>query len=74
MHYNACSPQLFVYCIPVVNATLYIAPSHLFGVMQLNMYLLRSVWTHAGALVPMDMTPDTKTRVPTIAAGSSQAV
>lgn len=30
--------------------------------------------THAGVLVPMDITPDTKTRVPTTAAGSSQAV
>lgn len=47
---------------------------HLSCVMQINMYFLCCVWTHAGVLVLMDMTPDTKTRVPTIAAGSSQAV
>ena len=32
------------------------------------------VQTYAGVLLPMDMTPDTKTKVPTTAAGSSQAV
>lgn len=39
-----------------------------------NMHFLINVWTHAGELVLMDMTPDTKTSVPTTAAGSSQAV
>ena len=48
-------------------------PGEVGCLLPLGMYL-ECVRTHAGVLVPMDMTPETKTRVPTTAAGSSQAV
>lgn len=70
--YISTTPKYDILTLPVYLSLLSVGLSYMCP--SCVSCLACTLRTHAGVLVPMDMTPDTKTTVPTAAAGSSQAV